>query len=93
MYRTFVYALLTMVVAGSCLLEYCGARLLRADAGIDSQIRRDGVVPGRQGLVRLEAQLPYLPGINGDSGWVVSTVEVGSHRQSRPRLRGANKVE
>jgi len=67
--------------------------LLRADAGIDSQIRRDGVVPGRQGLVRLEAQLPYLPGINGDSGWVVSTVEVGSHRQSRPRLRGANKVE
>jgi hypothetical protein len=28
MYRTFVYALLTMVVAGSCLLEYCGARLL-----------------------------------------------------------------
>ena len=88
------------VVEGACS---CPPRLalscalasfdLRADAGIDSQIRRDGVVPGRQGLVRLEAQLPYLPGINGDSGWVVSTVEVGSHRQSRPRLRGANKVE
>jgi hypothetical protein len=44
----------------SSLSRY-GARYwqLRADAGIDSQIRRDGVVPGRQGLVRLEAQLPY----------------------------------
>lgn len=68
-------------------------KTLRAVSRISSQIRSDSVVPGRQCVVGIEAELSDVIRSGCSVSWVVRAIEVGIDREAGRGVGATDELE